>query len=261
MIPGSDESDETLIKKFTWEVVDFKNEYMDFQLLYLNFTEISKYQAQDLLKVNYIGRQYFKAPDGQFFQESVTVQKKAVPTQIDPQLGAAMESAGAAVKNIGTAVGIGNFIMNLFLGGVMSELLAALSKLQIMLHLMLVNIEIPEQTKIFMLGLLKLCTFQIIEFDGMIRKMFRLKEEDEVIVNENLNSLGYTSSYFVMNMGNVLLMVFFELGLFLFMAVTQKIKNNFIRKQSLKAKSFLFWNGVYRLINEPYVVYVVSCMT
>jgi hypothetical protein len=127
--------------------------------------------------------------------------------------------------------------------------------------LMLVNIEIPEQTKIFMLGLLKLCTFQIIEFDGMIRKMFRLKEEDEVIVNENLNSLGYTSSYFLVNMGNVLLMVFFELGLFLFMAVTQKIKNNFIRKQSLKAKSFLFWNGVYRLINEPYVVYVVSCMT
>jgi len=38
MIPGSDETDEKLIKKFTWEVVDFKEEYMDFQLIYSNFT-------------------------------------------------------------------------------------------------------------------------------------------------------------------------------------------------------------------------------
>jgi len=34
MLPGSDETDETIIKQFNWEVVDFKQEYMDFQLTY-----------------------------------------------------------------------------------------------------------------------------------------------------------------------------------------------------------------------------------
>lgn len=30
MLPGSEETDETIIKQFNWEVVDFKEEYMDF---------------------------------------------------------------------------------------------------------------------------------------------------------------------------------------------------------------------------------------
>lgn len=34
MLPGSEETDETIIKQFEWEVVDFTEEYMDFQLLY-----------------------------------------------------------------------------------------------------------------------------------------------------------------------------------------------------------------------------------
>ena len=34
MLPGSEETDETIIKQFLWEVVDFTEEYMDFQLLY-----------------------------------------------------------------------------------------------------------------------------------------------------------------------------------------------------------------------------------
>lgn len=74
MLPGSDETDETIIKQFNWEVVDFKQEYMDFQLTYEQFPQVSVHDAADLLKVNFIGRQYFKAPDGQYFQEAVTVQ-------------------------------------------------------------------------------------------------------------------------------------------------------------------------------------------
>jgi len=45
------------------------------------------------------------------------------------------------------------------------------------------------------------------------------------------------------------------------MAATQRIQNRRIQKYHDKAKSFLIWNGVYRLLNEPYVVFVVSCMT
>ena len=75
--------------------------------------------------------------------------------------------------------------------------------------MLIANVEIPAKTTIFMNRLLELCTFQIISFDNHLRKMFGLKEEDEVVVIENLEELGYTSSYFVINMGNVLLLVFF----------------------------------------------------
>lgn len=62
-------------------------------------------------------------------------------------------------------------------------------------------------------------------------------------------------------MGNVLMLLFFELGMFAFMMISQKCKNKRAKKLNEKVKSFLFWNGVFRLLNEPYVVYVVSCLT
>lgn len=61
-----------------------------------------------------------------------------------------MEALGGAVKDAGVALGIGNFILNLFLGGVLSEMFAVMSKLQIMLHLLIVNVSVPPQTMIFM---------------------------------------------------------------------------------------------------------------
>ena len=62
-------------------------------------------------------------------------------------------------------------------------------------------------------------------------------------------------------MGNVLMLLFFELGMFIFMSITQRCKNKRAKKFHEQTKSFLLWNGVFRLLNEPYVVYVVSCLT
>jgi hypothetical protein len=49
MLPGSDETDVKQIEQFTWECVDFKEEYMDFQLYYKLFPQISIHSEKDLL--------------------------------------------------------------------------------------------------------------------------------------------------------------------------------------------------------------------
>jgi hypothetical protein len=64
MVPGSEETDISSIEQFTWECVDFKEDYMDFQIMYKIHPEISVHAAKDLLEANFIGREYFKTPDG-----------------------------------------------------------------------------------------------------------------------------------------------------------------------------------------------------
>jgi hypothetical protein len=49
MLPGSDETDVKQIEQFTWECVDFKEEFMDFQLYYKLFPQISIHSEKDLL--------------------------------------------------------------------------------------------------------------------------------------------------------------------------------------------------------------------
>lgn len=127
------------------------------------------------------------------------------------------------------AFGTGNFLLNLFLGGILSEMFAVLSKLQIMLHLLIANVPVPPLTMIFMQGLLALVTFQIIEFDSVIIPMFGLKEETEMI-NDNLYYLGYKSTYFVVNMGNVLIFAFGIIVLALFIVSSSKCKNERVKK-------------------------------
>lgn len=60
-----------------------------------------------------------------------------------------MAGVGAAVGDAGKAVAIGNFIMNMFLGGILQELLSALSKLQIMLHLLIINVLVPTHAIVY----------------------------------------------------------------------------------------------------------------
>ena len=70
-----------------------------------------------------------------------------------------MVAAGSVVGDAGKAVAIGNFVMNMFLGGILQELLSALSKLQIMLHLLIINVLVPAHAMIYFQGLLGLVTF------------------------------------------------------------------------------------------------------
>jgi hypothetical protein len=93
------------------------------------------------------------------FEESVILQRKEVPKQIDPALGKKMEGLANAVGNSSKAIAITNLLMNFVLGGVLSELFAAMTKLQIMLHLLIINVHIPPQTLIFFKGLLGMVTF------------------------------------------------------------------------------------------------------
>lgn len=54
-----------------------------------------------------------------------------------------MESLASAVGNSSKAVAFGNLLLNFLLGGALQELFAVMGKLQIMLHLLIVNVEIP----------------------------------------------------------------------------------------------------------------------
>jgi hypothetical protein len=54
-----------------------------------------------------------------------------------------MTAVANAVESSSKAIALGNLVMNFFLGGVLQELFAVMTKLQIMLHLLIVNVQIP----------------------------------------------------------------------------------------------------------------------
>jgi hypothetical protein len=136
-----------------------------------------------------------------------------------------MEAIGGTVSSVGKSVMIGNFIMNMFLGGILQELLAAMNKLQIMIHLLLINVTVPGHALIYFEALLGLITFQIYDFSPLLTRMFALSDQDTVAFNDNLYYLGYQSTYFILNMGNIFLLLLLEFMIIAFIAATQKAKD------------------------------------
>ena len=63
--------------------------------------------------------------------------------------------------------------------------------------------------------MLSLATFNIIDLDVPIRKAGNLYDDE--IINENFYNLGYHSSYFIINMGNLYIAI---LGLILMLLLT-----------------------------------------
>lgn len=71
--------------------------------------------------------------------------------------------------------------MNLFVGGLLAELFGLISKMQLMVHLLLVNVRIPANAQIFFSGLLSFVTFGLIDFEPTFRKILHLKLEEEIL--------------------------------------------------------------------------------
>ena len=64
--------------------------------------------------------------------------------------------------------------MNMIFSGALQEMLSAMKKMQIMIHMLLINVLIPPTAQIFFSSLLKLVTFELIDISSYVRKGLNL---------------------------------------------------------------------------------------
>jgi hypothetical protein len=102
-------------------------------------------------------------------------------------------------------------------------------------------------------------TFNIIDLVPQFRKWLDLQDEDAI--NDNLASLGYPSSYFVINIGNVLLGMLYFIILFIFYAVTKNSKHPQVLKIKTKLTNGLFWSEPIQFVTETYMIFAVCTFT
>ena len=138
-----------------------------------------------------------------------------MPTQLDPALANGLNNLVSAVTDTAKGVMISNFVFNLFLGGLLSELFQSMTKLQIMVHLLITNVLIPANAQIYFSALLSLVTYDFVEMEGSIRNGFKLEDNlfedsDDGLSNKgNMYALGYHSVFFLINISNMLMGLIF----------------------------------------------------
>lgn len=179
---------------------------------------------------------------------------------MDPTGSATLQAAAATVKAASKSVVIANFAVNLFIGGALQQLFSAIRKLTIMVHLLIINVSIPANAQFFFAGLLSFVTFDIIELGPYIRSGLNLPDEP-VLINDNFEHLGYSSGYFVINMGTLVIAIVYLVLMLFFYVVTMCVKNEkFNRFRNWLTKGLL-WNSIISFIVESYMLISISSVT
>lgn len=136
-----------------------------------------------------------------------------------------------------------------FLGGALSSLFGAINKLQLMVHLLLINVQIPANATVFFGIILELVTYNFIDIDDKIR--YLLKLVDTVELSPAFNDLGYESVYFVLNVGNIIIGIVLIAALLTTLVVTFCCTSiPWIKRQRDKVSKRLLWNTVLSFGNE-----------
>lgn len=93
---------------------------------------------------------------------------------MNPTLGKQLTVAANSIQNSSKAVVVLNFTLNLVLSGALQQMLAAMNKMQIMIHLLLINVQIPPACQIFFSSLLSLVTYEVFDISPHVKKALQL---------------------------------------------------------------------------------------
>lgn len=183
---------------------------------------------------------------------------KSVPLQLDKKVGAILAGVGLAIQNGSKAVVVANFVLNMALSGMLQEMFAAMKKMQLMIHLLLINVVVPASCQMFFNSLLNLVTYNIVDFSPYLKR--GLKLDNDVAMADNFDSLGYNSHFLILNMSNFFVAFVVILCIFAFIIATIPLTSRFPLLQNLRQRLMkkMMWAPILDLFNESYLGMAIS---
>jgi hypothetical protein len=145
----------------------------------------------------------------------------------------------------------------------LSQLFAAIRKLTIMVHLLIINVQIPANASLFFTCLLNFVTFNIVNLEPYLRRAFRIDDSYDAVIygGPNFHSIGYPSNYFAINIGNLLLGIAYLLLAYLLHFITLKVTNRRFVNLRNKLTGNLFWKDPIQFLTEAYMLLTISTFT
>lgn len=77
----------------------------------------------------------------------------------------------------------------------------------------------------------------------------------------NVLKLGYTSNYFIINMGNVFIVMIYLVILLIFYLCTKNVKNQKLKRFRDYFTNGLIWNKILSFVKETFLLLTISSVT
>jgi len=112
------------------------------------------------------------------------------------------------VKGVVVATFASSAIVQLIISGSLNSIFGATRYMQLLVHMMLINIMLPANASIFFGSLLKIAGFDLVPTDAMFVYLFDIEETP---ISTNFDYLGYETRQVLYNAGSLSLIIMFFL--------------------------------------------------
>ena len=162
---------------------------------------------------------------------------------MDSRTAIAIQSAGVVMKSATNTLMAGNFVLNVVLSASLQQLWSMINTQQIIVLLPLFNIEMPANAQIFYGFIMELASFNILPMQEFYDKYLPTPEWDEPL-NDKFNNLGFQSTFFLNNMGTMVigLAMIPLLSFLLLVLIPLSRHSKRIAKFKNKLQTSLFWS-------------------
>ena len=226
---------------------------IDVQLKFKKPSGVSVSEEKDLLVIELND---FRDQEGNLIVKENKIVNE-IPNQVSPELAATLETAGSAVSSSVGASFSFNFVIQLLMAASIAQMVSSIKFLQIIVHCCLLNVIVPGNAAILFSAVADQIAFDPIDLSDEINKMYGIVEQQEELAS-NLIDLGYETPYFVTNLGLLVYIIKFEIGMVIILIILYFLTlcgaqfERFAKKQLDK----VFFNTILAFIDGTFLVIV-----
>ena len=130
---------------------------------------------------------------------ALTTISKVLPKMVDQQKYDTNAQIGSVFGDVGKlSLGL-TFMLSFFIKAAMNQLLTIVRSLQIITHMMVMQLNYPRETAIFYALIFEFISFDMIPAQEIYAEIFRFINDSPF--SDEANIIGYFSRYFVFNSG------------------------------------------------------------
>ena len=147
---------------------------------------------------------------GNLFTPPTVLTAKYLPTMTSAaKLASAQSVADTSEKALNSFMFANTFVM-ILVAGPLQQLLSSVKQLQIIVHIILINVAFPAVSSVYMGMFMSVLTFQFHDFGPVYDRILSL-DPDSVgnsPLNNQFNLMGYNALYIIKNFGTLCLTIF-----------------------------------------------------
>lgn len=152
---------------FTWIIHSFKDKYLKLNLTFYEPIQISPREVQDMMIFHIIVPEFFttgltfKMIDENYRTLPIKVRKQMADSSFNRNFKKAAETTQKSIKG-GV---IGGFLVNFIMAASLSQVLGMVNSLQLIVHLPIINVNVPACVMIVENVLIPIVTFDFIDLN------------------------------------------------------------------------------------------------